>query len=136
MPILLVLFQRGVRTARYEISLDEIKRLSGYKITLSMRFHALVLSLLAGVPSIPIAYGQKTYSLAAQSGLSEYTLIWNAFQKEYYGYVKELSATDVVQKIDLMMSNYDDVKAEIVARTEKLKTSARTAMNQLLELIS
>lgn len=126
----------GVRTARYEISLDEIKRLPGYKITLSMRFHALVLSLLAGVPSIPIAYGQKTYSLATQSGLSEYTLIWNAFQKEYYGYVKELSATDVVQKIDLMMSNYDDVKAEIVARTEKLKTSARTAMNQLLELIS
>ena len=130
------LFLRGgVRTVRYENSLDEIKRLPGYKFTLSMRFHALVLSLLAGVPSIPIAYGQKTYSLATRSGLSEYALIWNAFQKEYYGYVKELSATDVVQKIDLMMSNYDDVKAEMVARTEELKTSAKTAMNQLLELI-
>lgn len=127
--------KRGVRTVRYEDSLDEIKKLPEYKITLSMRFHALVLSLLAGVPSIPIAYGQKTYSLATQSGLSEYVLIWNAFQKEYYGYVKELSAADVVQKIDLMLSNYDDVKAEIAERTEELKASAGTAMNQLLELI-
>lgn len=128
--------EQRVRTVRYKNSLDEVKRLPEYRITVSMRFHALVLSLLAGVPSIPVAYGQKTYLLAMQSGLSEYTLIWNSFQKEYYGYVKELSSDDLVQKIDLMLSNYDDTKNIIRARTDELKKSARTAMDQLLKLIS
>ena len=36
-----------------------------------MRFHALVLSLLANVPTVPIAYGEKTYLLAEKSGLSK-----------------------------------------------------------------
>ena len=126
----------GVCVVRYENSLDEVKKLPQYRITVSMRFHALVLSLLAGVPSVPIAYGQKTYSLAAKSGLSEYVMIWNSFQKEYYGYVKDLSADEMVQKIDLMLSNYGDVRNEIRVRTDELKRSARASMDQLLELIS
>lgn len=126
----------GVCVVRYENSLDEVKRLPQYRITVSMRFHALVLSLLAGVPSVPIAYGQKTYSLAAKSGLSEYVMIWNSFQKEYYGYVKDLSADEIVQKIDQILSNYDDVRNVMRVRTDKLKKSARAAMKQLLELIS
>lgn len=125
----------GVRTVRYENSFDAIKKMQEYKITISMRFHALVLSLLANVPSVPIAYGQKTYSLALRSGLSEYVLIWNSFQKEYYGYVQELSADDLIEKVDLLISNYDQAKGKIACNTEELKTSSRNAMIQLLKLV-
>ena len=104
----------GVRTIYYENSLEAVKKMQRYKITISMRFHALVLSLLAHVPSVPIAYGQKTFSLALRSGLSEYTLMWNDFQKEYFGYMQELSTDDLIQKVEALILNYKDIKEKII----------------------
>ena len=78
--------KREIRVICYKDAFDAIVDLKRYKITISMRFHALVLSLLAEVPTVPIVYGHKTYALAEKSGLSEYVMIWNNFQKEYYGY--------------------------------------------------
>lgn len=101
-----------------------------------MRFHALVLSLLAEVPTIPIAYGQKTYLLAQKGGLSEYVLIWNSFQKEYYGHTQDMRSDDLVKKIDFLLLNYEKVKENMALKTEELKISAKSAMKQLLELIN
>ena len=106
-----------------------------YKFTISMRFHALVLSLLAEVPTVPIAYGHKTYSLAEKSGLSEYVMIWNSFQKEYYGYTKNMVADDLLQKVDSIISQYNEVRETMKQSAENLKASAKDAMNQLLTLV-
>lgn len=126
----------GVRTILYEDVLSSVTELKKYRFTISMRFHALVLSLLAEVPTIPIAYGQKTYSLAQDGGLSEYVLIWNSFQKEYYGYTQDMSADEVMKKVDLLLLNYEEVKDNMIQETEVLKSSAKSAMKQLLELIN
>lgn len=125
----------GVHTIFYEDALNSVTELKKYKFTISMRFHALVLSMLAEIPTIPIAYGQKTYSLAQKGGLSEYVLIWNSFQKEYYGHTQDMSANDLMKKVDLLLLNYEEVKDAMTQETEALKSSARNAMKQLLELI-
>lgn len=64
-----------------------------------MRFHSLVLSILAGVPAVPIAYGHKTFSLAEMCGLKDYTLIWNTFQEEYYGEKIDASSEQILKKL-------------------------------------
>lgn len=125
----------GVQTIYYEDAFDAIADLKRYKITISMRFHALVLSLLAEIPTVPIAYGHKTYSLAEKSGLSEYVMIWNNFQKEYYGYTRDLEADELLQKVDSLILQHDEVKEKMKQSTEDLKASARDAMNQLLTLV-
>lgn len=126
----------GVHTIFYKDALNSVTELKKYKFTISMRFHALVLSLLAKIPTIPIAYGQKTYSLAENCGLSEYVLIWNSFQKEYYGHTQDMSVHDLMKKVDLLLLNYEEVKDTMTQETEALKSSARSAMKQLLELIN
>ena len=126
----------GLHTIFYEDALNSVTELKKYKFTISMRFHALVLSMLAEIPTIPIAYGQKTYSLAQDGGLSEYVLIWNSFQKEYYGHTQDMSANDLMKKVDLLLLNYEEVKDAMTQETEALKSSARDAMKQLLELIN
>ena len=125
----------GVHIICYKDAIDAIEDLKRYKITISMRFHALVLSLLAEIPTVPIAYGHKTYSLAEKSGLSEYVMIWNSFQKEYYGYTQDMKADDLLQKVDLIISQYDEVKEKMKQHTENLKASAKDAMNQLLTIV-
>ena len=89
-----------------------------------MRFHALVLSLLANVPTVPIAYGEKTYLLAEKSGLSKYAIVWNSFQKEYYGYTQDAP----------LITNRDDAQNDMRQSREAFKTSATYAMKQLIEL--
>ena len=126
----------GVCVIFYEDVFNSVTELKKYKFTISMRFHALVLSLLAEVPAIPIAYGKKTYSLAQNGGLSEYVLIWNSFQKEYYGRTQDMSANDLMKKVDLLLLKYKEVKENMTQETEALKLSARSAMKQLLELIN
>ena len=64
-----------------------------------MRFHSLVLSILAGVPAIPIAYGHKTFALAEMCGLKDYTLIWNTFQDEYYGEKIDITSEQILEKV-------------------------------------
>lgn len=125
----------GVRVIPYENVLEEMTNLKRYKFTISMRFHALVLSLLADVPSVPIAYGEKTYLLSIKSGLSEYALTWNCFQKEYYGCTRDMTADELIQKSDLLLSNYAQIREDILYSTKELKQSAKTAMKQLIDLV-
>ena len=99
-----------------------------------MRFHALVLSLLANVPTVPIAYGEKTYLLAEKSGLSKYAIVWNSFQKEYYGYMQDAPLSELMKRIDLLITNRDDAQNNMRQSREAFKTSATYAMKQLIEL--
>ena len=124
----------GVQTIPYENALSAVEGLNRYKITISMRFHALVLSLLANVPTVPIAYGEKTYLLAEKSGLSKYAIVWNSFQKEYYGYTQDAPLSELMKRIDLLITNRDDAQNNMRQSREAFKTSATYAMKQLIEL--
>lgn len=124
----------GVQTIPYENALSAVEGLNKYKITISMRFHALVLSLLANVPTVPIAYGEKTYLLAEKSGLSKYAIVWNSFQKEYYGYTQDAPLSELMKRIDLLIMNRDSAQNDMRQSRETFKTSATYAMKQLIEL--
>ena len=62
-------------------------------------------------------------------------MIWNSFQKEYYGYTRDVEVDDLLQKVDLLILQYDEVKEKMKQSTENLKASAKDAMNQLLTLV-
>ena len=100
-----------------------------------MRFHSLVLSILAGVPAVPIAYEHKTLSLAEMCGLRDYTLIWNTFQDEYYGELIDVSSEQIINKVDKVSSDIFDIRKMILGQREKLVGSASNAFQQLDDIL-
>ena len=100
-----------------------------------MRFHSLVLSILAGVPAVPIAYGHKTLSLAELCGLKEYALVWNTFQDEYYGERIDISSEQILEKIDQLLANMQDTKLMITEHQQGFVNSANESFEQLLKVI-
>ena len=46
-----------------------------------------------------------------------------------------MKADDLLQKVDLIISQYDEVKEKMKQHTENLKASAKDAMNQLLTIV-
>ena len=68
------------------------------------------------------------------SGLSKYAIVWNSFQKEYYGYTQDAPLSELVKRIDLLITNRDDAQNDMRQSREAFKTSATYAMKQLIEL--
>ena len=101
-----------------------------------MRFHSLVLSILNDVPAIPIAYGHKTLSLAEKSGLGEYVLVWNVFQSDYYGKDIAISASQILEKIDLLYKNIDRIRNDERKNKDQLIESAVDSFTQLKMILT
>lgn len=100
-----------------------------------MRFHSLVLSILNDVPAVPIAYGHKTVSLAEKCGLNDYMVVWNSYQSEYFGESIDISSSEILKKVDLLCSNIDSVKTEMVKNKCGLIKSASDAFVQLEKVL-
>ena len=125
----------GVHPIYYKDAADAVSNWNQYKFAICMRFHSLVLSILAGVPAVPIAYGHKTFSLAETCGLKDYTLIWNTFQDEYYGEKIDVSSEQIINKVDKMSSDIFDIRKMILGQREKLVGSASNAFQQLDDIL-
>lgn len=106
-----------------------------YSFSVCMRFHALVLSILAQVPPLPLAYGHKTYSLAKLSGLEDYTLIWNCFQPQYYGSNIEFSFDEFNRKFELFLSSQDDIRSTLADKRKKYIHSALQGFSELEKIL-
>ena len=96
-----------------------------------MRFHSLVLSILNGIPAIPIAYGHKTLALAKKCGLSDYTLVWNTFQDGYFGRMVDVSSEEILEKLEKLCRDIDAVQKKIKTSREVLCESANRSFLQL-----
>ena len=127
--------QGGVRPIYYKEAVNAVSNWNQYKFAICMRFHSLVLSILAGVPAVPIAYGHKTFSLAEMCGLRDYTLIWNAFQEEYYGEKIDVSSEQILQKISQLLADIDGVKSQMISNREKLVDTVKVSFIQILNAI-
>lgn len=125
-----------VQPIYYKNSTEVVRRWNKYEFVICMRFHSLVLSILNDVPAIPIAYGHKTLSLAEKSGLGEYTLVWNVFQSDYYGEDIAISATQILEKIDLLYKNIDRIRIDERKNKDQLIESATDSFTQLKMVLS
>lgn len=95
----------SVRVLGYEDTLAELKNLSKYTLVVGMRFHSVVLSLLQGVPVIPVAYADKTKRLALSCGLSSMLTLFCRSASEYFQRPIPLDSKDICNKIDCLLSN-------------------------------
>lgn len=86
-----------VHVYHYEQMDVVIPKWADYEQTICMRFHSLVLSLLAGVAPLPIAYGDKTVTLAQDCGLSDYIIYWNTAHSSYLGGIHSTTALDIYE---------------------------------------
>lgn len=125
----------GVYPIYYKEVFNSIGNWKKYSFVVSMRFHSLVLSILADVPVVPIAYGHKTFSLAQKCDLVDFTLIWNSFQKKYYGENLEVSDFQIIEKIDLLCSNIETVKKRIHEKRSEFVISSKSAIEQLNNIL-
>lgn len=122
---------RTVQKINYSEAMQSVKQWGRYRFAICMRFHSLVLSILSGIPAVPIAYGHKTLDLAQRSGLAEYTLVWNEFQSEYFGKEVDLSLTEIINKVEELCENFDEVKNNVEEHRKQLIDSAESAFKQL-----
>lgn len=107
-----------------------------YKAVICMRFHSLVLSIKALVPAVPIAYGHKTYTLAKECGLEEYTLKWNNSQSEYYGEIIDVSSSQILNKLALVISDEQKILRLMKNNSKIFYTSANDAFDKLNDVIN
>lgn len=124
-------FRGEVQPIYYRNAANAVSGWNKYKFAICMRFHSLVLSILNGVPAIPVAYGHKTLSLAEKCGLGDYTLVWNVFQSEYYGKMVDISSEEILEMIEQLCMNIDDISKVMEVHRCKLVTSASEAFSQL-----
>lgn len=125
----------GVRQVPYPELSDCIANWDRYSFTICMRFHALVVSILKGIPSIPIAYGHKTKSLANKCGLNDYVIVWNSSQIDYYGRLVDTSSEEIIHKVELLTSNLDREKSIILKKRNELILSAESCFKELFVLL-
>ena len=125
------LHNRTVQKINYSEAMRSVRQWGQYRFAICMRFHSLVLSILSGIPAVPIAYGHKTLDLAHRSGLANYTLLWNEFQGEYFGKEVDLSLTEIMNKVEELCKNLDEVKKDMEEYRKQLIDSAEGAFKQL-----
>lgn len=125
----------GVRPLYYSQATNAVSSWNRYKFAICMRFHSLVLSILNDVPAIPIAYGHKTFSLAEKCGLNDYLLVWNTYQSEYFGKTIDISASQILEKVDLLCNSIDSAKTEMLKNKRSLIGSASAAFMQLEKIL-
>lgn len=100
-----------------------------------MRFHSLVLSVLANVPALPIAYGHKTASLAEACGLGEFLLYWNPAEKNYFGDLVSTDAQSIIGIFHTIERNSDQVRLNMGEARKRLMDSSNAAVRVLLDNI-
>lgn len=125
----------GVQPVYYSQATNAVSSWNRYKFAICMRFHSLVLSILNDVPAIPIAYGHKTFSLAEKCGLNDYLLVWNTYQSEYFGKTIDISASQILEKVDLLCNSIDSAKTEMLKNKCSLIGSASAAFIQLEKIL-
>lgn len=125
----------GVQPVYYSQATNAVSSWNRYKFAICMRFHSLVLSILNDVPAIPIAYGHKTFSLAEKCGLNDYLLVWNTYQSEYFGKTIDISASQIMEKVDLLCNSIDSAKTEMLKNKCSLIESASAAFMQLEKIL-
>lgn len=125
----------GVQPVYYSQAINVVSSWNKYRFAICMRFHSLVLSILNDVPALPIAYGHKTFSLAEKCGLNDYVLVWNTYQSEYFGKTIDISASQIIEKVDLLCSSIDSAKTELLKNKCSLIESASAAFIQLEKLL-
>lgn len=125
----------GVQPVYYSQATKAVSSWNRYKIAICMRFHSLVLSILNDVPTIPIAYGHKTFSLAEKCGLDDYLLVWNTYQSEYFGKTIDISASKILEKVDLLCSNIESAKMKMLNNKCSFIESASVAFMQLEKIL-
>lgn len=122
---------RGIRQIYYSQAANVVNSWNRYKFAICMRFHSLVLSILNDVPAIPIAYGHKTFSLAEKCGLSDYTLVWNTYQSEYFGKTVDVSVDEIIEKVEQLCMDINGIHGKITINRESFIDSAVRSFMQL-----
>ncbi|MBQ5473870.1 MAG: polysaccharide pyruvyl transferase family protein [Lachnospiraceae bacterium] len=123
----------GIRTIHYEDLHIAIDQWMEYDAVICMRFHSLVISILAGVPVLPIAYGHKTIHLAEECGLKDYLLYWNNMEKKYFGRNENVSPEKVIETMSRVIDDSERIKQSITSKREELVGSANEAFRILKE---
>ena len=124
-----------VQQIQYKEVSNAVARWNEYEQVICMRFHSLVLSILANVPALPVAYGHKTASLAKTCGLADYLLYWNSAEESYFGKIIDTDAQSIIDKFSAIEMNRDTILEHMSQARKKLTYSAEEAINALIHTI-
>lgn len=101
-----------------------LERLAAFEATASVRLHGLLLSALAGVPCLPIAYDAKVTEAAARLGLADVVI-----------QPGDLTAQGVMERLDTVRGETRTaVVAERVAGMRSQAEQVRSIIRRALEL--
>lgn len=125
----------GVQQIHYNEVSDAVAKWNQYEQVICMRFHSLILSILANVPALPIAYGHKTASLAKECGLDNYLLYYNPAEKSYFGNLVTIDSQSIIEKFHAIQEHKDKILSDMDETRKKLVSSAKSAVNLVMDYI-
>lgn len=115
-----------------------LEKWKSYSAVICTRFHSVVISILAGVPPIPIAYGQKTVNLARNCGLDDYLIYWNPFEAGYLGKLYHTDSNTIIMTVQNILAKEQKVRKSLTEFLSEKKTellSATTSFSQSLKKV-
>lgn len=74
--------------------------------------------------------------MAKECGLEEYTLKWNNSQSEYYGEIIDVSSSQILNKLALVISDEQKILRLMKNNSKIFYTSANDAFDKLNDVIN
>lgn len=104
-------------------------------LCIGMRFHALVMSFMMGIPAMSISYSDKNEDLMQRFGLGGYSVRFGISKKEYYNEEIMIDASNLISVFETMERKKEDIKETIVSHLPEIKEQSERNIRELEKLL-
>lgn len=102
---------------------------------IGMRFHALVMSLILGMPTLSVSYSDKNEDIMKRFGLSEYSVRFGISEKEYYNEEIMIDAKELISIFEEMEMREAQIKDAIAKHMPKIREQSEINIRELKKLL-
>ena len=102
-------------------------------ITISMRYHSLLMSIYSNTPTLSLSYAPKAHQLLIENNMSYLSIVYGIRSSEFFGYEKDIDIDEVDKKIEYIISNYTAIKTKIIDVNAKLHEKSSFGFEILLK---
>lgn len=119
----------------FENPYDTFQLIKDAYLCIGMRFHALVMSLSCGIPSISVSYSDKNEDIMDRFGLSDYSLRFGISNKEYYNKEIMIDNKILIEKFNNIIAFYNETKKIILSKKNEMYELSLLSRKELRNLI-
>ncbi|MCI9173721.1 MAG: hypothetical protein HFH49_02080 [Lachnospiraceae bacterium] len=110
-------------------------RIARAGLCVGMRFHALVMSMILGIPVMSISYSDKNEDLMERFGLSRYSVRFGVSKNEYYNKEIMIDAKELIDIFTDMEEKEMQIRGRIAEHIDKIRGQSEVNVKGLKKLL-